>query len=87
MPKTVLNIDIERLDDIVESNQEYQERYEKFRKTIEHFKSDMKLYDSIAEAVFGVEAVTRKIAFEAGFAEGVRHITGIMSGKEALSHK
>jgi hypothetical protein len=87
MSKTFLNIDIERLDDIVESNPEYQEQYEKFKKTIGQFKSDMKLYDSITEAVFGVEDVTRRIAFEAGFAEGVRHITGIMSGKEALSHK
>ncbi|MDK2878131.1 MAG: hypothetical protein PWR06_847 [Thermoanaerobacteraceae bacterium] len=87
MPKTVLNIDIERLDDIVESNSEYKERYEEFHRVIEQFKSDRKLYDSIDASVFGVEAVTRKIAFEAGFAEGVRHINGIMSGKEALSHK
>lgn len=87
MLNNVLNIDIEKLDDIVESNPEYQEQYNEFKKAIEQFKDDWKLYDSIAEAVLGVEDVTRRIAFEAGFAEGVRHITGIMAGKETLSYK
>lgn len=87
MLNNVLNIDIEKLDDIVESNPEYQERYKEFERAIEQFEGDWELYNSITEAVFKVEEVTRKIAFEAGFAEGVRHITGIMAGKETLSYK
>jgi len=87
MLKTVLKFDIDEIDNIVENNPEYQKELSEFHGIIEQFKGDMKLYDSICRAVIGIEDVTRRIAFESGFAEGVRHITGIMSGKEALSHK
>lgn len=87
MPKTVLKFDIEGIDDIVESNPEYQKQYEEFQKAIKRFENDIEIYDSIEAPAMELVIVTQSIAFKAGFAEGIRYITGIMADKEALSHK
>jgi len=74
----------ETLKRIVESNPEFKESQTAYEKAMGQLRGNLKLYECIDEPVIAMVDIATRIAFEAGFNEGIRLIIGVLLGKEAM---